>query len=155
MEHAFQDLNVIYCELTALLVLASSRRQLGNISHKAQIQTSRSSAYSSQAKHEGQLTLQAGLVRTYVISLLLGEDNSTAQISRPLIAPMYAALLPTIWALLSQPKEKHASAQGANSRTVLSTVLDHAIGTTSNSAVKALTIEFIARILLVRLLPRW
>ncbi|OJA10838.1 hypothetical protein AZE42_00252 [Rhizopogon vesiculosus] len=150
VEHAFQDLNVIYCELTALLVLVSSRRQLGDISRKARLQTSRTSASSSHVKHEGKLTLQAGLVRTYVTSLLLGEDNSGAHISRPLTPPTYVALLPTIWALLSQPKENHTSAQGgALPSTVLSAVLNHAIGTTSSSSVKALTVEFVARILLL------
>jgi len=149
VEHAFQDLNVIYCELTALLVLVSSRRQLGDNSRKARLQSSRTLT-SSQAKHGGKLTIQAGIVRTYVIGLLLGEDHSGAQISRPLTPGMYIALLPTIWALLNQPKDNHMLAQdGDNSRTVLSAVLDHAIGTISNSAVKALTVEFVARILLV------
>jgi len=68
---------------------------------------------------------------------------------------MYVALLPTIWALLSQPGENYTSTQGgAQSRTVLSAVLDHAIGTTSTSSVKALTVEFVARILLVRTFSR-
>jgi pre-rRNA-processing protein IPI1 len=154
VEHAFQDLNVIYCELTALLVLVSSHRQLGDISRKSRFQTSRS-ASSSQVKHEGKLTLQAGLVRTYVTSLLLGEDSSGTQMSRPLTPTMYVALLPTIWALLSQPGENYTSTQGgAHSRTVFSAVLDHAIGTTSSSSVKALTVEFVARILLVSTLSR-
>lgn len=154
MEHAFQDLNVIYCELTALLVLVSSQRQLGDISRKARHQTSRTSASSSQVKHGGKLTLQAELVRTYVTDLLLGEDHSSAQISRPPTSPTYVALLPTIWALLNQPKEIHTLAQdAADSRTVLSAVLDHAIGTMSSSSVKALTVEFVARILLVSAFP--
>ncbi|KAG0708942.1 hypothetical protein DFH29DRAFT_889805 [Suillus ampliporus] len=150
VEHAFQDLNVIYCELTALLVLVSFRRQLGDISRKTRSQTPRLSASSSQVKHEGKLALQAGLVRTYVTRLLLGEDNSSAQISRPLIPTMYTALLPTIWALLNQPKESHMRTQDeAHSHTVLSATLDHAIRTTSSSAVKVLTVEFVARILLL------
>ncbi|KAG1783868.1 hypothetical protein EV702DRAFT_1055985 [Suillus placidus] len=149
VEHAFQDLNVIYCELTAMLVLVSFRRPSGDISRKARFPTSRSLA-SSHVKHEGKLTLQAGLVRTYVTRLLLGEDNSGAQISRPLIPTMYIALLPTIWALLNQTKESHTRSQGeAPTDTVLSAMLDHAIRTTSNSAVKALTVEFVARILLL------
>lgn len=153
MEHAFQDLNVIYCELTALLVLVSFRRPSGDISRKARFPTSRSHA-SSHVKHESKLTLQAGLVRTYVTRLLLGEDNSGAQISRPLIPMMYIALLPTIWALLNQPKESHTRSQGeASTDTVLSAMLDHAIRTTSNSAVKRLTVEFVARILLVCAFP--
>ncbi|KAG1757489.1 hypothetical protein EDB19DRAFT_1901008 [Suillus lakei] len=150
VEHAFQDLNVIYCELTALLVLVSFRRPSGDMSRKTRFQTSRSSASSSHVKHEGKLTLQAGLVRTYVTRLLLGEDNSGAQISRPLIPTMYTALLPTIWALLNRPKESHTRTQAeAPTDTVLSAMLDHAIRTTSNSAVKALTVEFVARILLL------
>lgn len=148
VEHAFQDLNVIYCELTALLVLVSFRRPSGDISRKARFPTSRSHA--SYVKHESKLTLQAGLVRTYVTRLLLGEDNFGAQISRPLIPTMYIALLPTIWALLNQPKESHTRSQGeAHTDTVLSAMLDHAIRTTSNSAVKGLTVEFVARILLL------
>ncbi|KAG1864121.1 hypothetical protein DFJ58DRAFT_772772 [Suillus subalutaceus] len=150
VEHAFQDLNVIYCELTALLVLVSFRRPSGDILRKARFPTSRSHASTSHVKHEGKLALQAGLVRTYVTRLLLGEDNSGAQISRPLIPTMYIALLPTIWALLNEPKESHTRSQGeAPTDTVLSAMLDHAIRTTSNSAVKALTVEFVARILLL------
>jgi pre-rRNA-processing protein IPI1 len=152
VEHAFQDLNVIYCELTALLVLVSFRRPSGDISRKARFPTSQSHA--SYVKHESKLTLQAGLVRTYVTRLLLGEDNFGAQISRPLIPTMYIALLPTIWALLNQPKESHTRSQGeAHTDTVLSAMLDHAIRTTSNSAVKGLTVEFVARILLVCAFP--
>ncbi|KAG1881744.1 hypothetical protein C8R48DRAFT_585967 [Suillus tomentosus] len=150
VEHAFQDLNIIYCELTALLVLVSFRRPSGDISRKARFPTSRSTAFFSHVKYEGKLTLQAGLVRTYVTSLLQGEDHSGAQISRPLIPTMYIALLPTIWALLNQPKESHTRSQGeAPTDTVLSAMLDQAIKTTSKSAVKALTVEFIARILLL------
>lgn len=145
VEHAFQDLNVIYCELTALLVIV-----LGDISRKARFPTSRSYASISHVKHEGKLALQAGLVRTYVTRLLLGEDNSGAQISKPLIPTMYIALLPTIWALLNQSKESHTRNQGETlTDTVLSAMLDHAIRTTSNSAVKALTVEFVTRILLL------
>ncbi|KAG2118443.1 hypothetical protein DEU56DRAFT_142193 [Suillus clintonianus] len=146
VEHAFQDLNVIYCELTALLVLVSFRRQSGDISRKVRIETSRSCASSSHVKNEGKLTLQAGLVRTYVIRLLVGEDNSGAHISRPLMPTMYIALLPTIWALLNQGKESQGE---AHTDTVLSAMLDHAIRTRSNSAVKALTVEFVSRILLL------
>ncbi|KAG1826020.1 uncharacterized protein BJ212DRAFT_1317584 [Suillus subaureus] len=146
VEHAFQDLNVIYCELTALLVLVSFRRPSGDILRKVRFPTSRSHASTSHVKHEGKLALQAGLVRTYVTRLLLGEDSSGAQISRPLIPTMYIALLPTIWALLNQPKESHTRSQGeVPTDTVLSAMLDHAIRTTSSSAVKALTVEFVAR----------
>lgn len=154
VEHAFQDLNIIYCELTALLVLVSFRRPSGDISRKARFPTSRSTAFFSHVKYEGKLTLQAGLVRTYVTSLLQGEDHSGAHISRPLIPTMYTALLPTIWALLNQPKESYTRSQGeAPIDTVLSAMLDQAIKTTSKSAVKALTVEFIARILLVCVFP--
>ncbi|KAG1755203.1 uncharacterized protein EDB91DRAFT_1242401 [Suillus paluster] len=150
VEHAFQELNVIYCELTALLVLLFFRRQLGDISRKSRSQFPRLSASSSQVKHEGKLTLQAGLVRTYVTRLLLGEDDSSAQISKPLIPTMYTALLPTIWALLNQPKESQMRTRGeTHSHTVLSAMLDHAIRTPSSSAVKVLTVEFVARILLL------
>jgi pre-rRNA-processing protein IPI1 len=150
VEHAFQDLNVIYCELTALLVLVSFRRPSGDILYKARFPSSRSHASTSHIKHEGKLALQASLVRTYVTRLLLGEDDSGAQISRPLIPTMYIALLPTIWALLNQPKESHTWSEGeAPTDTVLSAMLDHAIRTTSNSSVKALTVEFVARILLL------
>jgi len=63
---------------------------------------------------------------------------------------MYVALLPTIWALLNQPKENYTQTQGeAHSHTVLSAMLDHAIRITPSSAVKALTVEFVARLLLV------
>lgn len=53
----------------------------------------------------------------------------------------YVALLPTIWALM-----QHDDNEGG----VWETVIDHAIRTSSTSAVKKQSVEFIARVVLVR-----
>jgi pre-rRNA-processing protein IPI1 len=53
----------------------------------------------------------------------------------------YLSLLPTIWAIISQP--------GSNQQGVIHATLDHALKVSSKSACKTLTIEFVARLLLL------
>jgi pre-rRNA-processing protein IPI1 len=141
IEQSFQDLNLIYCELTSLLVLASYTRS----SNKSPA-TRRKPLQITQTS-EGVLSLQAGRVSEYVIQLLRGEASSGSQLGRSLAPAAYTALLPTIWWLLNQPSTNQHQISGG----VLQSLLEHATNTSSNSAVKKLGIEFIARLILVSL----
>ena len=138
VEQSFQDLNLIYCELTSLLVLASTKNS----------RTSRGKSRQTQVAFqasEAVLSLQAERVSEYVIQLLRGEASSRSQLGRPLTPMAYTALLPTVWSLLNQPSPNERQI----SSVVLQTMLEHAINTSSNSAVKKLGIEFVARLVLV------
>lgn len=145
MEQAFQDLNVIYCELTSLLVLVSdpSGTRDGRRENRFRAPRHRSSPC---LKSDFSLSLQGDLVKSYVIRLLRGDGGSGAQLPRPISAVVYTALLPTIWALLNQRSGQHPEKE---SSTVLAATLDHATRTSSGSAVKRLTVEFVGRLLLV------
>jgi pre-rRNA-processing protein IPI1 len=143
VEQSFQDLNLIYCELTSLLALASSTRTTTNSptnpGKSRQAHTTRDS--------EGILPLQTERVSEYVIQLLRGEALSGSQVGRLLTPAGYTALLPTIWSLLNQPLvDKHPTYSN-----VLQAMLEHATKTSSNSVVKKLGIEFVARLVLVSL----
>jgi pre-rRNA-processing protein IPI1 len=145
VEQAFQDLNVIYCELTSLLVLVSSQSSIGNIRRgNPRLRPQRQKAPSASLRGDAKLIVQAGLVSSYVIRLLRGEGELGVQLPRPVSPMVYTALLPTIWALLNQ-----VAGPGDGPSSVLSATLDHALRTTTNSAAKRLTVEFVARLLLL------
>lgn len=138
----FQELNLIYCELTSLLVLAS--RSSNNIrAHRVKSRQVQATSLAS----ERVLSIQAERVCEYVIQLLRGEPSSSSQIGRPLTSEAYNALLPTLWSLLNQPSIN----QHRISNSVLQATLDHATKSSSKSAVKKCTIEFVARLVTVRL----
>ena len=144
IEQSFQDLNLIYCELTSLLVLASDSHPT-NGSHTSRGKC-RQAASAAQA-YEGVLSLQVDRVSEYVIQLLRGETLSALQLGRSLTPASYTKLLPTIWLLLNQP----VSNEHQISNAVLQATLEHASKTSSNSAVKKRGIEFVARLVLVSL----
>ncbi|KIJ21676.1 hypothetical protein PAXINDRAFT_5824 [Paxillus involutus ATCC 200175] len=149
MEQAFQDLNVIYCELTSLLVLVSSRSDPGDAQRgNPRLRPPRAKARSASLRGDAKLDVQANLVSSYIIRLLRGEGELGAQLPRPISPTVYAALLPTIWALLNQVTGMGGQL-GDESSLVLSATLDHALRTTANSGAKRLTIEFVARLLLL------
>ena len=102
-------------------------------------------AHSTIQVSEGILSLQTERVREYIIQLLRGEALSGSQVGRLLTPAGYTALLPTIWSLLNQPlADEHLT-----SSDVLQAMLEHATKTSSNSIVKKLGIEFVARLALV------
>lgn len=140
VEQAFQDLSVIYCELTSLLVLVSHQSGTRNLHRENRF---RGHKPSSPLKRHFSLNSQADLVKSYVIRLLQGDGGSGAQMPRHVSATMYTALLPTIWALLNQ----RSGEQELSS--LLAATLDHATRAASCSAVKRLTVEFVGRLLLV------
>lgn len=145
VEQALQDLSVIYCELASLLVLVSHRSGTRVVRRGNRFGASRLKSWSS-LKHQFSFESQAEFVKSYVIRLLNGDGGSGAQLPRPISAAMYTALLPTIWALLNQRGETRAEGEPSP---VLVATLDHAMRTSSGSAVKRLTVEFIGRLLLV------
>lgn len=143
VEQAFQDLSVIYCELASLLVLVSYQSGTKDMHRRNRIRAPCHKP-SSPLKSHFSFNSRGDLVKSYVIRLLHGDGGSGAQLSRPISAAVYTALLPTIWGLLNQRQQEPSS--------VLTATLDHAMKTSSGSAVKRLTIEFVGRLLLVRLL---
>ncbi|KAL4064905.1 hypothetical protein V8B97DRAFT_1181617 [Scleroderma yunnanense] len=133
VEQAFQNLNVIYCELTSLVVLVSSWWSSEAGQHGDTSIRSLSRRLSLKYTKTSKLDIQTELVRSYVVRVLNGEGESGDQLPRPLMPSVYIALLPSVWALLNYP-----SGPGVNS--------DEAV---TSSAVKRLTVEFVARLLLL------
>lgn len=145
VEQAFQDLSVIYCELTSLLVLVSHQSGTRDIHRGNRFRASRHKP-SSPLKSHFSPDLQADLVKSYVIRLLRGDGGSGAQLLKPISAAVYATLLPTIWALLNQRNGQQPEKEPSS---VLVATLNHATRTTSGSAVKRVAVEFVGRLLLV------
>ncbi|KAJ7070943.1 hypothetical protein C8F01DRAFT_1046689 [Mycena amicta] len=127
-EQTFQALNLIYCELSSLVVLTSA----GHLGKKT-------------PPSKGDIRQQTERVSTYVMQLLRGEATSTSRLGRPLMPEAYNALLPTIWSLINNSESQLRDI----SQGVLLAVLDHGRKLSSKSAVKQLTLEFIARVLLL------
>lgn len=92
------------------------------------------------------MQVQTERVSDYVIHLLNGESLSTSQLARPLAQSAYMALLPTIWALINNANSHLHEV----SKDVLQATIEHASRVSSKSASKQATIEFIARVVLVR-----
>ena len=146
VEQAFRNLNVIYCELTSLVVLVSSWWSSEGGRREDTCMAQRRSA-----KNVGKPDIHTELVRSYIVRALNGEGETGALLSRPLTPLAYIALLPSVWALLNH---SNASSDEDVSLTVLAATLDHGMRTASNSAVKRLTVEFVARLLLVSVFCR-
>ncbi|KAJ7837515.1 hypothetical protein B0H14DRAFT_2790969 [Mycena olivaceomarginata] len=134
-EQIFQALNLIFCELTSLLVLTSERTP-----HRRGKQP-------TQGESKDSLQLQTGLVSQHVVQLLKGESLSTSQLGRPLTPAAYTALLPTIWALIN--------AKSDSSGDVLRATIEHARTVSSKSALKQITLEFVARVVLLDTEPQF
>lgn len=129
---------MVFCELTSLLALSTCRdTQSSTLKSRKTLSASKSS----------QDTLRARLLRVseYVIQLLRGEVCPASPLRRPLAPAAYVTLLPTIWALLSGP-----TTSPNTSTPIFQAIIEHAIGVSSKSALKKPTIEFVARLVLVR-----
>ncbi|KAF5355996.1 hypothetical protein D9756_003829 [Leucocoprinus leucothites] len=127
---SFQDLNLIYCELTSLLVL-----RLNIASTKS----------GRSLKPSSTLTMQVSAVSDYITKLLRGQNMSISQIPHSLQAGAYLGLLPSVWAIMNNPYIELSS----HTADVLSALLDHANKTSPKSSTKRITIEFVARLLLL------
>ncbi|KAJ6604747.1 hypothetical protein DFH09DRAFT_1123715 [Mycena vulgaris] len=139
-EQIFQALNLIYCELTSLLILtseASTRRD--------------KRAAQAQEASKNNLQVQTERVSDYVVELLNGSSLSTSQLGRPLTQAAYTALLPTIWSLINNANPNLYDV----SSDVLQATVEHASRASSKSALKQVTIEFIGRIVLLDTEPQF
>ncbi|KAJ7492529.1 hypothetical protein FB451DRAFT_1218647 [Mycena latifolia] len=134
-EQLFQALNLIYCELTSLLILTSEVSSTRRDQH----------GIPGQAGTKNSLQAQTERVSDYVVELLNGASLSTSQLGRPLTQTAYTALLPTIWSLINNANPNMHDI----STNVLQATIEHGSRTSSKSALKQVTIEFIARIILL------
>nr|GAT43229.1 predicted protein [Mycena chlorophos] len=125
-EQTFEALNITYCELSSLAMMISA-----DGSTKKPTQSNRRQ--------------QTERVANYVIQLLKGESTATSQLGRPITPQAYTAILPTLWSLINTSiAESRDLARG-----VLLAFVEHGRKASSKSAVKQLSIEFIARLLLI------
>ncbi|KAJ3844883.1 hypothetical protein F5878DRAFT_21636 [Lentinula raphanica] len=139
IEQAFQDLNLIYCDLTSRLALASRIPE----------PTSRQNQTTSRGKRGRQLgqdSSEADRVREYVVRTLRGQVSS-AQLVRQLTPAAYNSLLPTVWSLLNYSGRDEEFLE--RSEEVLEAILEHAIKTGSKSVLKRSTFNFVARLILL------
>jgi pre-rRNA-processing protein IPI1 len=87
--------------------------------------------------------VHARRVAEYVVRVLdAGAANTADGLARPVGAHTYGALVPTVWALANGDE---------GSADVVRAVLEHALRVPATSATSALAVEFVARLVLVRL----
>ncbi|KAF8898661.1 hypothetical protein BD779DRAFT_1666462 [Infundibulicybe gibba] len=136
-EQAFQDLNLIFCRLISLLILANGSESETTPGHR------RGPHMHAGRKPKDALPMQTRKVNEYVTRLL--GSGSGGQLARSLTPGAYTALLPTIWTLLNDAVITRADTPTE----VLRVILQHAIKTSSRSSLKRYTIQFISRIALL------
>ncbi|RDB28596.1 Testis-expressed sequence 10 protein [Hypsizygus marmoreus] len=143
LEQAFQDLNLIFCELSSLLVL-TTHEESSRLTRRGRIrQKSRALLHPTHSNNT--LSIQTLRVNEYILQLLRGEPVSSSQLGKPLTPAAYSALLPAIWALLNDATLDHREVSNA----MLLAILEHSVKTSSKSALKKPTLEFISRLLLL------
>ncbi|KAJ2914864.1 hypothetical protein MD484_g5554, partial [Candolleomyces efflorescens] len=152
-EQFYEEYNLIYCELAALLMIASKGDS--RVSRKRKAREPQSSSSRSSSKRNGHETLrkQAAAISDFITEKLQGRSTSSSSgISSNISPSAYLTLLPTIWTLISNndlvPLADPQDQQGSNSNEVLQVTLDHAVKVSSKSACKRLTVEFVARLVL-------
>ena len=124
-EQAFQNLNLAYCELASFSMLSSTQ----------------SSTEGNKKGKTSRLPLRTSEVKQYVLDMLSG---STADVPLTMSSAAYLSMLPTLWTLIIHPTP-------GGSDIVLHAALAHATGVSSKSASKKPATEFIARLVMVRL----
>ncbi|KDR85071.1 hypothetical protein GALMADRAFT_233681 [Galerina marginata CBS 339.88] len=143
LEQAYEEFNLIFCELTSLAVNASqSGSSRSHQKRKARGRTTATQLSGSRVK----ASIQTERVTQYITRRLRGEAASSDHIGVAINPTAYRALLPTIWALISSGGAK---AEEANE--VIHATLDHALKVSSKSACKRLTVEFVGRLVLLGL----
>ncbi|GLB36226.1 hypothetical protein LshimejAT787_0305140 [Lyophyllum shimeji] len=147
IEQAFEDLNLIFCELTSLLVLATNAESIGPRRQGKLRQINQELSTGNGPK--GVLSMQVQGVSEYILQLLRSEPVAGSQVGRALTVGAYVALLPAIWMLLNGASAQHQRISSA----VLHATIEHSIKTSSKSALKRLTIEFVARLVLLSTVP--
>ncbi len=81
-----------------------------------------------------------------MVLLLRGEAVCSTQIGRPMSPSAYLSLAPAIWFLL----DSQALGCAGQQQGLLHAVIDHSLKAPSKSATKGPSIDFIARLVLVR-----
>ncbi|KAM5530783.1 hypothetical protein V8D89_015524, partial [Ganoderma adspersum] len=154
VEQAFQDLNLIFCELSSFLLLASQR----TITHQS---SSRKTPRPVRSNHPESTNTPASTVQSrqiervsaYIVQLLQGQNPAPSQsLRRPITPQAYIALLPTMWSLVNGQR---SDVSDHPSSSIFSIVVDHAIKASSTSAVKRHTVDFIGRLLLLDKEPQY
>ncbi|KAH9966572.1 hypothetical protein BC827DRAFT_1124143 [Russula dissimulans] len=138
IEQALQDLNVIYCELTSLIILAYTTRDV---------------ILSNTKRRDGRsLRIQISQVKDYVARLLSGVQMASHLVGRPITAQDYVALFPTLWMLLNSMSEHSDVDNGVD---IFRALLDHSMQVSSAAAAKRPTVDFLARLTLLDTAPRY
>jgi len=153
-ESLLQELNLAYCELISILLLALHGTGAAN----------QTRSINSKAKNVPFLDTQIDRVGNYLVDCLLGEVRVVhfaeaavsiqqsavlGQTSRqPLTASTYSALLPTLWSLLNQSIAEPARVSSVPSQ-VLRALLEHTKRLPNNSSLKLPAVEFVGQIWLV------
>ncbi|KAH9079321.1 hypothetical protein EDB83DRAFT_2503787 [Lactarius deliciosus] len=127
IEQTLQDLNIVFCELTSLLVLACSTPLVTQSNTKIRDGTS--------------VQTQISQVKDFVASLLRGVSRSPNTIGRQISAQEYTALLPTLWMLLNSNLDRGGVDEDID---ILCVLLDH-----------ARQVDFIVRLILLETTPRY
>ncbi|KAI9466113.1 hypothetical protein BJY52DRAFT_1182991 [Lactarius psammicola] len=138
IEQILQDLNIIFCELTSLMVLACSTPPVTQ----------------SNTKKRGGMSIQTQIsqVKDFVACLLRGVSMSPNTIGRQITAQEYMALLPTLWMLLNS----NLDCGGVDGDIdILCVLLDHARRVSSTAAAKRPTVDFLVRLILLETTPRY
>ncbi|KAF9069120.1 hypothetical protein BDP27DRAFT_1294272 [Rhodocollybia butyracea] len=136
VEEIFQDLNLIYCDLTSRLVLSS----------RTETAARPTTLRGKKGRQLGNDALQADRVHEYVLQFLRGQV-SDSQLVRTLTPAAYNSLLPTIWSLINYSGRNQDYIE--QSVDVLKATVEHAVKTGSKSALKRSTFDFVARLVLL------
>ncbi|EJC98686.1 uncharacterized protein FOMMEDRAFT_96218 [Fomitiporia mediterranea MF3/22] len=150
-ENAFQQMNLMYCELFSLqtldhtLDLSPRRESRGPTAKRRKLDPQTKKANSSTGTSNG-ADKQAKRVREFVVRYLSGSPSSGASatlhpLGHALTAQTYTALLPTLWWLINS--------EGDNSD-ILGAVLQHAMKAGSSSGVKPVATEFVGRLVMLQ-----
>lgn len=154
-EQVYEEYNLIYCELTALLMIAlKGESSRSGPKRKARGGEGASSSTASTSKRKEALRKQAAGISDFIMEKLRGGAgaSSTSGVSSHISPAAYLTLLPTIWTLinnnttLAAPEEQRQQVQHNE---MLQVALDHALKVSSKVAAKRLTVEFVSRLALV------
>ncbi|GJE87598.1 Ipi1-N domain-containing protein [Phanerochaete sordida] len=140
-EQALQDINLIFCELTSMLMLKTSKEAQGASGTR---HSAKDATHSKQASRVLESLSQR--VSDYTVQLLRGESpgrpDGQSLGPKPITPATYMSLLPTIWALVNSPG-------GDFAEHVAEACIAHGTRAGSMSAVKRHTIDFIGRLILL------
>lgn len=137
-----QSLNITFCELVALVGLASQQAPIrsSNPANGSLLVPAANKVRRAKTK-----TVNAtAAMSKYVASLLSSAQSSSILTSATTVTPhMYAQLLPTVWSLI------WAADQDSPEQNILAILVRHFLDLPPTSGVKKLAFRFIARLLMV------